>query len=435
MKRREFLTLAAALQASAATARSLESELARYEVVDTHEHILTEEQRTSEPCDFFTLASHYAVNDVISAGMPKETHDWREFEPWWRYAKYTGYGQCLRIAIDKVYGFPEISAATIPKINDAIKAANKPGLYQKILKDQARIRFAVNDEYWNSAPHALDPRYFVLAKKFDWFVTPVTKAGVGGLEKLAGRSISTLQDLCDGLAYNFEQNLKLGMVTVKTTLAYNRELLFHEVSRGDAERSFESLMRDELKMPEGFRSYESRPYRQLADYLFHQLMRLCDSHSIPIQIHTGLHAGNGNWLTNSRPSLLQNLFYLYPKVKIDLFHLGYPYMGEVAVFAKEFPNVYADMCWMHIVSPSESRSALDNLLDMVPVNKIFGFGGDYRYPELSYAHMLMAKQNIAMVLTARMTRGLIRESEALDIAKLLLLENGAQFFGPKQRSA
>ena len=48
--------------------------------------------------------------------------------------------------------------------------------------------------------------------------------------------------------------------------------------------------------------------------------------------------------------------------------------------------LYIDLCWAHIISPSASKRALHEMLDTVPSNKIFGYGGDYRYPELSYAH-------------------------------------------------
>ena len=165
--------------------------------------------------------------------------------------------------------------------------------------------------------------------------------------------------------------------------------------------------------------------------MFHHVVRLCDAHKIPMQIHTGLHAGNGNFIENSRPVHLTNLFFLYPQVKFDLFHIGYPYQGELSVLAKLFPNVYVDLCWAHIVSPGATRRALQDFLETVPVNKIFGFGGDYRYPELSYAHAKMARRNIALTLAERVESGFCTEDEALEIAHMLLRDNPAQLFSPR----
>jgi hypothetical protein len=412
--------------------------------VDTHEHILAESDRVSQPVDFFTLAGHYAINDVISAGLPRESQEliengaataeqkWRAFEPYWKYARSTGYGEALQIAIRDIYGFESISAQTITKINDAIAARNKSGLYKDILKKRAGLKFCVNDQYWRPKPEGVDPDFFVLAQKFDGFVMPVSSEGIGRLEKMAGASITDLAGLKRALAKTFELALRVGMVTVKSTAAYQRDLKFEEVSEADAARDFERLMRDEEPAPEGFRMLSNRPYRKLANHMFHYLVQLADDHSVPFQIHTGLQAGNGNFVENTRPSLLNNLFLLYPRVKFDLFHIGYPYVHEVAVLAKMFPNVYVDFCWMHIVSPSAARSALHEMLDAVPANKLFGFGGDYRYPELSYAHLVIARRNIATVLSDRVEAGTCTEEEAVELGRWMLSDNPAALFSPRK---
>lgn len=40
-------------------------------LVNTHEHIIPDQERTSSQVDFFTLAGHYAINDVIHAGVDR----------------------------------------------------------------------------------------------------------------------------------------------------------------------------------------------------------------------------------------------------------------------------------------------------------------------------------------------------------------------------
>ena len=162
--------------------------------------------------------------------------------------------------------------------------------------------------------------------------------------------------------------------------------------------------------------------------MFHHLMRLAEAHRMPVQIHTGLHAGNGNFIANSNPTHLTNLFFLYPGVQFDLFHISYPYQGELSVLAKLFRNVHADFCWAHIISPSVSRRTLHEFLETVPYNKLFGFGGDYRYPELSYAHAKMARRNIAQALAEKTAEGFCSEKEAVEIGRALLHDNPARFF-------
>lgn len=415
-------------------------------VINTHEHTLPENERTARPIDFFTLAGHYVINDVISAGLPAESlkiindpqaasaDRWRLFEPYWKSAQFTGYSQALRIAIKDIYG-EEISGATLPKINDAIRARNQMGLYKYVLQERSNIQFSVLDDYWNTAPVRPDPEFFVLAHRFDRFVQPWTRDDIAQLENATGLSISSLTALKQALEKNFEHSLKAGMVTVKTGLAYERELLFHEVSEDDASRDFDRMIAGKESLPTGFHRRTERPFRKMEDYMFHQVLRLATAHGVSFQIHTGLTANNGNFVRNSDPTLLTNLFFLYPRLKFDLFHVSYPYQGELSVVAKLFPNVYADFCWMHIVSPGAARRTLHDFLEMIPANKIFGFGGDYRYPELSYGHLQMALHNIAQVLAEKTESGFCTEDQAAELGRMLLRDNPQKLFSPRAKPA
>ena len=136
----KYLPLLGVGSAPAQTSRSLEDrllgELEAIETVNTHEHIIPESERVSQKIDFFTLAGHYAINDLISAGLSQEAvkviNDvnapeatrWRAFEPGWKMARFTGYGQALRIAVRDIYGVEEISASSLGAINNQIRARN-----------------------------------------------------------------------------------------------------------------------------------------------------------------------------------------------------------------------------------------------------------------------------------------------------------------------
>ena len=437
-----------AAAASAPTANAAASELETRiraaldstPLVNTHEHII-EPERTSGHVDFFTLASHYAISDVVSAGLssadkaviddpgaPMERR-WQLFEPHWKNARFTGYGEALRTAIADIYEVEEISSETLSTINDRISRKNRIGLYREVLAEKANIRYSVLDDYWNAAPVKPDPAFFVLARKFDRFVTPQTPEAVHALEALTDVSISDLVGLKQAMEKSFAQSLEAGMVTVKSTLAYSREIRYNEVPSTAAAQDFQRLVRKMRAIPEGFRSREDRPYRALEDHMFHHLIQLAAEHKIPVQIHTGLHAGNGNSIANSNPTHLTNLFFLYPQVKFDLFHVSYPYQGELAVLAKTFPNVHADFCWAHIISGSMARRTLHEMLETVPANKIFGYGGDYRFPELSYAHAKMARRNIGQVLAEKVEARFCGEDEALDLGRMILYDNPHEMFG------
>ena len=434
--------------AAPAESRKLEQRLLasfeKMEIADTHEHFFDERERVAQRVDFFTLAQGYTMADMASAGLPAESsrlirneeapemERWLAFEKVWKYTRYTGYGQALRLAIHDLYGGKEISASTIHEINEAIRARNKPGLYRYILRERGRIRFCVEDDSCGGCIKIPSTKenfdLFVLARRFDKFIVPATPSDIKQLESATGVSITSLRNLKQAAEKSFEQNLAEGMSVVKIGLAYMRDLQFQEVGNADAERDFEALMRAERPAPQGFRTAFERPFRRLEDHMFHHVMRLAEANHVPVQIHTGLFAGNGNLITNSKPTLLINTFLLYPRIQFDLFHLSIPYHEELGILAKSFPNVYADFCWAYVVSPEVSRRALHEFLESVPVNKILGFGGDYKHPELSYAHAKMARRAVAQVLAVKVESGVCNEQEAFEIGKLLLYENAARLF-------
>ncbi|QOY90101.1 amidohydrolase family protein [Paludibaculum fermentans] len=433
MQRRTFFTagLAAAcpaiLTAQAGSFKELSRAIDAMPLVDSHEHLLPESERLELKPDLFLLASHYLNSDMVSAGMPTPTpKTWAEFEPWWQVSRFTGYGQALSIAIRDIYGIGEIKAATLPRINSAIAEANKPGLYKRILKDRMKLDYAVLDDYWHGDPVRPDGEYFVLARKMDWFCSAAKAADIRRMEEVTGTSIPDVKGLKRAVEKRLDQSLDAGLVTIKSTLAYNRPLRFEVVPEADAQRDFDLLMKEPQKQAP----------RRLSDHIFHHVLQLADAHKLPVQMHTGLQAGNGNTLENSRPTLLNNLFGLYPKVVFDLFHLGWPWMEEVAALAKMYANVTADLCWVHIITPTGARRALHELIDTVPLNKILGFGGDYRYVELSYAHAVMARRNVAQVLAEKVQSREMTEAEALNAARLILHDNAARLFPrPKPRQA
>ncbi|HNY40960.1 MAG TPA: amidohydrolase family protein [Bryobacteraceae bacterium] len=443
MQRRSFLSTTLAAPAAPALLASLHKEIGQFDIVSSHEHLLWEDERLKLNAGVFTLAGHYLMNDAVSAGLPPATaksledtsiplkQRWASFEPYYQAAKFTGYGHAFRIAMKDIYGIAELNASTVEKAEAAVHAMNKPGLYEEVLHRRAKILYGVLDDYWHADPMRPDPRFFVLARKLDWFITPDNAAALKNMEKATGVSVTSLAGLKAAMEKRLDQSLAQGMVTLKSTLAYSREIRYNEVSEADAARDFEDLARDARPRPAGTRRFTERPYRNLEDHMFHHAMRLAEAHSLPVQIHTGTLAGNSGWVENTRPMHLQNIFNLYPKVTFDLFHIGYPYIDEITVLGKIFPNVNVDFCWAHILSPSTARRALSEMLDAMPYTKILGFGGDYRYAELTYAHSVMARENIAMVLSEKVAQGWCKESDALEIAKALLATNTARLFPRK----
>jgi uncharacterized protein len=405
-------------------------------IFDTHEHLWHECDRLKRPADFALLLSHYTNWDLVSAGMsPADVADlqnldipaearWKSVAPYWQFIKTTGYGRCMLIAARDLYGIEDINEHTYQLLSERMATANRPGLYRTILKDQARIELAVLDDVTTTSGQPLrpEPDFYKIVTRFDYIVMVSDHKALSYIEQVNGVSVHNLADLERSLEAHVERALSEGLEGIKIDLAYDRSLHFDVVSRADAEKAFEMIF-SSAQTPA-----DQLTRKLLQDFLFYRVIEHAAEHHLPVQIHTGLLAFNQNENFRTNPSLLSNVLNRYQEVRFDLFHGGYPYCHELAALAKNLPNVYADLCWLHIIAPGVAKQLLHELIETVPCNKILGFGGDFLHVEGAYAHSQMARAVAAEVLAEKVEDGYLKEEEALPLLKRILYQNGKDFF-------
>ncbi|HPN32941.1 MAG TPA: amidohydrolase family protein [bacterium] len=398
-------------------------------IIDTHEHLLSEKERLDKKTDvdFTLLFSHYTKEDLISAANEKSFIEvvfnnrypigdrWSLFAPYWEAVRTTGYGRASWLAVHDLYGIDELNESSCIALTEKLQAATQPGLYRSILKEKAGIDLSLNDVGHNK----LDPEFFRSVERFDQFIDVSSHAEIKQLCRQYGASGVTLAEYTQALRRAFQAGLEYGMVGVKSGLAYNRILKYEDISQ---ERALEVFGKLERKQASG------EEIKAFQDYMMHRVLDLADEFDLPVQIHTGLQAGNGNLITNSHPVHLVNLFMEYPDVTFCLFHGAYPYGPELGALAKNFPNVYIDLCWDYVISPSYSMRNLHEWLETVPSNKIMAFGGDYSVVELVYSHAVMARRCVTEVLTEKVRSRYMTEAEALGIAERILRTNALRVF-------
>jgi len=431
--------------------RGIRKAVSETKLVDTHEHLPQEEERLAAGVDVLaTLFPHYASSDLVSAGMSEQDLNlirdtrvpleerWAKFAPYWEAIQNTGYAKAVNIAVRDLYGLDGIAKDTCRELERRMKRANRKGLYRWVLKEKSGVEISILDSLEGRLD--VDRDFFAPVRRFDDFIFVKERGEVEALSKRVGVSIHSLADLVKALEVEFER-LRGVIVGVKLALAYRRILRFDKATFAEAEevfneiyaqRVFKRVFTDGLRvnLPEALSFEEAKP---LQDFMVHRVIQLAIQHKLPVQIHTGLQEGNENIITNSNPAHLTNLFMEYREARFDIFHGSYPYTGELAALAKNFPNVYVDMCWLHIISPHVARTALSEWLDTVPGNKIFGFGGDYRFVEGVYGHAVLARENIGRVLMDKVENDGMSEREATYLARRILRDNAWEFFFPKKR--
>lgn len=388
-------------------------------VIDTHEHLHWTARPTNNKDVLREYLIHYMSSDVKSAGLKQADFDkvtnreinimerWNIVEPYWEFSRYTGYGRALDIAVKGIYGIDGVNRGTIEELNRVFCENENEEHSRYVLKDLCNIEVSLLDD-WTWASEPVSSPYFKRAWQPTSFVTPSP-------DMLENKT--SLDDWLTDIESQLDKQLEFnGTRFIKTAIAYQRSLRFNKVDYNTVKEHFTKALTDK---------YFSK---ELQDYVMHYLLKLANDRNLTVQVHTGLLEGNGNTLSNSDPSLLNNLFFDYPNVDFDLFHISYPYQNIAAGLCKMFPNVYIDMCWAHIISPNASMNALNEFIDTVPYNKISAFGGDYCFIDGIYGHLYLARENVSRVLAKKVALNVFSEDKAIEIAQALFYDNPKRIF-------
>ena len=406
--------------------------LSEIETVDTHEHMPTEADRIAGEVDFSLFFSHYCRNDLMAAGMPADEANkfydkktpldekWRLFEPYYFRIQDGSYCRVGHIGMEKFYGYSRLtSLKDAEAVTVAVRKANKKGLYKKVLKDAAKIRISLN--YTDS----FDPEFFAIVQ-FVTHLAEATKGTVLDMENKTGASCSTLDRYVEACWKWISKRKDEDIKGLKFHFAYMRDLHFAPRTHSEAEAVFNRIMDEGYGWRYTSLGYEeSRP---LQDYMVHRMIQMAGDLEIPVVFHSALQADMNHNADDARPLRLWNLPHRYRNVDFVILHAGLPWMEDAALLAKHYPNVYLDMGWDHDMSPELSTRALKTWIDLVPMNKVFGFGGDLSVVEKVYGHLILARRDIARALASKMETDGMSLERAKAWAQAIMFDNPKRVF-------
>ena len=397
--------------------------LAELPVIDAHEHLVPEEDRVARKVDFFLLFSHYTRDDFRSAGMAAETYErlrddqdmpveakWEAFRPYWPLIRHGSYARPALIWLRDVLGHDDLTEENYREVSAALQEANRPGLYRRVLTDLCGIETALVV----SSPYR---RYDFDLLKCLWGVFEYTDPGRirEFLRGASGKEAGELEAYLEWMEADFQEYIALGGVGIKSIcFPFDRALI------SEAGRVFKAL-RD----AGDDHALSPREQTILACAVYDRAFQLARKHDVPVAVHSGVWGD----FRQSQPTHLIPMAAGYPDVAYDLFHLGMPYVREAVMIGKMFPNVSLNLCWLGVVSPELTVRMLDECVDLVPINKIIAFGGDYRIPvEKVYGHLKMMREVVARVLAKRIRRGRMDFAEAIRIGRMWFYENPARIY-------
>ena len=398
--------------------------------IDCHSHTtLKSGYYKSGQRNLFNLMSYYEreINAAtgkgsgqLYAGAGSDAERWERLKPVVERTRNVSYWRHNVVMYRELFDLEDenVADSNWEKLNETIKRkTSDPGWYHHVTVDVCRLATQVRNIPWFED---WEPEYFTAVLRMEPALQLHDKGTRESLEKHLDKSFDSLKSIKQGLADLVEEYKNRGSVGIKLAHAYGRTLASENISEDIAANVFAKALSGG--------SLSSGEVKQLQDHIIFFLAGLAGDMDLVFQIHTGV---QGNWgvIPNSDPLLLIPLIHANRSTRFDLFHAGYPYSREMGMLGKHAPNVWLNMCWMYVITMEGSRQSLSEWIDLVPGDRILGFGSDVGWPEFIYGHLVMARSCIADVLAQKVERDFLSREVALDLVKKMLRDNAIGLYG------
>jgi hypothetical protein len=401
---------------------------------DTHEHLAFESEWREDGPDVLTdLFGNYVEADLRTAGAsddalkrlrdrsdPDLSARFEGIRNAWEATRFTGYGEAVRILAREVYGLEELTGDALAGAQETLTALRQPGEHYRLLHDRANLDHVQIDNFcWPCNPDPEHPEFYLYDINWQGFCSGALHDH--DLPKETGIAATDLTSLKEAQAAIFAKYGR-NAIAVKAQHAYGRTLDWHERTDAEAAAALEEIK------AKGDDASEAAKLC-LGDWSWARGVELAIEHDLPFKIHTGYYAGNwGMPMDRIHSSHLYRLLRRYPKCRFVLMHIAYPYSEELIAMAKHFPNVWVDLCWAWSINPRTATEFVRRFLHAVPINKLFGFGGDTFHPTSALAYAHQARRGLTRALEAEVADGDLTERQALRIADRLMRGNAFDCF-------
>ena len=402
------------------TFQRIKNEIGEMAVFDTHEHI----DPSIDSADLVEILKGLWLFTAFD--LPEGKPDFAELSANLGRIRGQGHLRAAVRAIKDIYGvnISSLDENILRKASQIIsKAYQTGGWSETILRKFGKIDVTVLDNvpaysFWMGT---FDRDFFAGSLNTDMFMHGLDrteKDTVLSPYKFAqtlGARIESFDDYLAFIDMVFRNARTKGYVAIKSKIGYERGLRFEEFNEQDARRAYKK------KEP----VLTEKDVERFQDFIMHYTITKAIEVNFPIQIHTGMSYQTD--YENSNPLRLANLFIEYPEAIFALFHGGYPWTSQIASLTFCHRNVYADLCWMPLISQTATERLISELIETTGGTRIT-WGGDTGIAEGAYGAISITKDSLARVLAEYVKRGYLSCEDATEIAESILFGNALEIY-------
>jgi len=404
-------------------------------VVDVHEHHLPEVVRQREVNLLQLFQQSYAGWAVARPYcLPSETRDadpmlaappatsWAALAPFLEFHGANAFVRSLVRGILELHGAgePAITPFNWQSVDAAVQAAHRRADWPQEVLTRAGITTVITDAYNNpllDARPELGANYRSVMRTnslaLGWHPESRDHNGNSAHELLqrvgltAGtfdEYLAALEKLVDGMAGR-------GQVALKNALAYDRDIAFDEPDEARARAAW------------GKASPTAAERKAFGDFIVDHLCVLAAARDLPVQMHLGT-----GLIRGSHPLRVAGLIERHPRTRFLLMHLAYPWSRDLLGMAFVYRNIWLDLTWSFLLSPSHFKLALHEAIEILPDESRMMLGGDNWHVEETYGAMRTARALVGEVLTEKLEAGYCERSTLERLAARILSDNARDFF-------
>jgi len=384
------------------------------------------------------LFFHQIVTELVSAGMPREIFSSqisveeavKRSLPYFRRIRNTTTHWCLMQMLTGLYGFEAdgIYETNWRDILEVIQAkTERKDWYREILGQRTHIeKTFLNWNYDRDVPQH-DQAFFVGVLRIDRLVDSPERQAIEDLGNSVKTSVVSPEDVKHALDLLIEKFVGAGCVAVGASFQPGYQY----------RKSDESLGRSAVRNLISKDSVKPSDKAYTGSFVLDHILALCQEHRVPFQAligakrqvpgtsppDYGIAAFEQDMISSLCP-----MFHRFGEVAFDILLSNRIQSHELAVIAREYPNVHASGYWWYTFYPTVMKEFLRERLQMMPGNKTNAFFSDAVVTQWSYAKLALVRSGLAAVLSEMVREGYFSQGLAEEVAADVLCGNARELY-------
>jgi len=403
------------------------------EIIDVHEHHMAEVALSRDVNLLKLFRQSYAAwtSDVLPSepkatssiiSAPTDPTTWETLAPFLEKSGSNAFVRNLVRGVADLYGFAEtgVTRENWEAVDASVRLRHKDANWPGEVIGRAGIKRIVTDPFLDPL---LDPRP-VLGESYDavlrinafafgWHPESRDHNGNSGhaLLRRLGMEVKTFDDYCAAIRELIAGCAGRNQIALKNALAYDRDLSFDAPNEELARQAWGKI------------SPSPAERKAFGDFVVDLFCQLAGEADLPVQTHLGTAIISG-----SHPLRITGLIERHPRTRFLLMHLAYPWSRDLLGMAFVYRNVWLDLCWSFLLSPSHFKLALHEAIEVMPDESRMMIGGDCLHVEEAFAAIQSARRLIGEVLDEKVASGYFRSRDAERLARRILCDNAREFF-------